>query len=216
MDHNDQPPLPSPPPQAHHLRIYNYDLPDESYPDMTVPSSHPVSISISNSIALYFTITNNFITISTPDNENNEPSQFQVHDLSYVNEVQNFYPLHLPLHLHGLTIPNLPTLPAFIKITINDGTFDLLVTTQTTIFLIDPSLPFTRHGGNGNHEPVNRSIRLPFTLTLLFNNDNNPHTIIAVTFVIGNDSIYIMAYSQPGITEWAAVLDLTPEADPDA
>ncbi|OIV97370.1 hypothetical protein TanjilG_07122 [Lupinus angustifolius] len=212
-DHNVRPSLPALPlPLSQRLlRIYNKDLPYQSNRYITVNNwSFPINISITNSIALYFTVTNNSITISTPLDVNNEPPQLQMHDLSHVNEVQNS---HHPL-LHGLTLPNLPTLPEYIKITTNNRTFDLLIKPETTIFLIDPSRPSAHHAGNGNDEVVDQPIRLPFTLTLFFNNDNDPRTVVVVTINISSHDIFIMAFSHPGTIGWAAALDSTPAPAP--
>ncbi|CAL0320274.1 unnamed protein product [Lupinus luteus] len=204
LGHNGQPPMPLPP-QLHFIDIYKYAVPSACYRSIKARSSFPISISISHSIALHFTVTNNSITISTPVDVNNEPPQLRVHDLSDMIDEQNSH----PRRLHGLTLPSLSTLPACINITTNGGTFRLLVTGATIHILTDPSPSLTHQDGNGNREAIDRPIVLPFTLTLLFSNVYNS-TIIAITINITSYDIYVMGYSQPGNIGWAAILDSDP------
>ncbi|OIV97305.1 hypothetical protein TanjilG_07057 [Lupinus angustifolius] len=112
------------------------------------------------------------------------------------------------MQFHGLFLPHLPALPAYIHVTSNNRTFALLVTVNNTIHVIHQALPiFPPHNNDGNYHVINQPIAPPFSMAIFFNRANSNTFINIRIEIVSNSSIFIRAESCIGTTDWAAMLD---------
>ncbi|KAF1870309.1 hypothetical protein Lal_00003515 [Lupinus albus] len=115
------------------------------------------------------------------------------------------------IQFHGLVLPHLPALPAYIHVTTNNRTFALLVTVNNTIHVMNQAVPiFPPHNNDGNCHVINQPIAPPFSMGVYFNRANNNTFIDIRIEIINNNSIFITADSCIGTSDWAAILDFIP------
>ncbi|KAF1864415.1 hypothetical protein Lal_00021836 [Lupinus albus] len=156
-----------------------------------------------NGRAEFFDLSNEFDEV---DDNNNETLGLHV-----------FTPDVIGLRQYGITIPTLPTLPAYINISNNYCTisFVLLINSDTTVYLIDPSPPLPLYPlddaeNDVKNETICQYMAMPFILTLPFNIANT-NTIISIFIRFTQIGIFIQAATRIGVTDYAAYFSGPPQ-----